>query len=192
MHKLVRIGILRPGDWLVLDNAAIHFAFEIQDELEALLDRNQIRLIFLPTYSPELNPCELIFGQTKYRFYRRRRGADLAREIACGLATVSWENVLAYYVHCMEGIIFGPPPHPTPPPPRTHPTPPHKHTHTTHTQTHTRTQTHTKKTHCIGPPLTHTCVRARGRLSLKAQVVKARKQVAAQTELPQRGRQREH
>lgn len=45
-----------PGDFLVVDNAAVHGGFE---DLTWILDYFQVSLMYLPAYS--LNPCELVF-----------------------------------------------------------------------------------------------------------------------------------
>ena len=56
------------------DNASIHFAAEVALPLSELFDTAGVRLVFLPAYSPELNPCELVFAQVKNGLRRRRRG----------------------------------------------------------------------------------------------------------------------
>jgi transposase len=50
------------GDIFIADNAKTHFSEDIVEALELLLAGSNVTLIFLPTYSPELNPCELVFG----------------------------------------------------------------------------------------------------------------------------------
>ena len=44
-----------------MDNAAIHHIDIVKDMLEAA----GVRLIFLPPYSPDLNPVEGVFSQVK-------------------------------------------------------------------------------------------------------------------------------
>jgi transposase len=60
-------GHLSAGDVLICDNASIHFAADIQAPRQLLLTAIGIRLLFMPTYSPESNPyaCELVFAQIK-------------------------------------------------------------------------------------------------------------------------------
>lgn len=62
----VHSGRLRSGDYFIFDNAAIHGA---KDSIEVLSDIARaaagITLLRLPTYSPELNPCELVFSKIK-------------------------------------------------------------------------------------------------------------------------------
>ena len=50
--------------WLVLDNARIHKTTQVSD-LIAQRKRNH-SLVFLPTYSPMLNPIEKVFSKTKF------------------------------------------------------------------------------------------------------------------------------
>jgi len=52
---------LKKGDVLILDNASAHDADELRDILTPL----EVRVMFLPPYSPELNPIELIWSQVK-------------------------------------------------------------------------------------------------------------------------------
>jgi transposase len=56
---------LKAGDWLILDNCRIHFAVDSFDSLMTLLRAAEVRVAFLPAYSPELNPCELVFAFVK-------------------------------------------------------------------------------------------------------------------------------
>jgi len=58
-------GALVPGDYLVADNAAVHVGEETYEFINDLLKVAGIELIYLPAYSPELNPCELIFNCLK-------------------------------------------------------------------------------------------------------------------------------
>jgi len=93
-------GALVAGDYLVLDNARVHHAKEANKFLVPLLDLAGVRLIFLPAYrfsfqfislpgqspnhhphllfSPELNPCELVFGFVKNSMHDNR-GSSVRR-----------------------------------------------------------------------------------------------------------------
>jgi len=86
----------------VLDNARIHKADGIRDDLLLLLTSCGVRLVFMPTYSPELSPCELVFAQSK-RYLRDNRGnQSFLAELVRSFARVSLENVFAYYYQCIE------------------------------------------------------------------------------------------
>lgn len=52
---------LKPGDIVVMDNLPAHKG----DQVRALIEARQARLMFLPCYSPDLNPIELAFSKLK-------------------------------------------------------------------------------------------------------------------------------
>jgi transposase len=57
-----------PNTVLLLDNASIHKTNAVKN---AARDRG-FELLFLPPYSPEFNPIELVFGVAKQHFYKSR------------------------------------------------------------------------------------------------------------------------
>lgn len=87
---------------LIVDNAAIHCADDMLDVLESVLDGHGIHLIFLPKYSPELNPCELVWAQLK-GFIRNNHihGQSLLDTLAMAAALISFDNVKKYYEKCI-------------------------------------------------------------------------------------------
>ena len=67
---------------LVMDNARIHHAVQAREYLE----ENNIRHIYLPPYSPDLNPIENVFGVLKQRY--RSLGVPTTRaEMATQITT---------------------------------------------------------------------------------------------------------
>jgi len=52
---------------VVIDNASIHTAKQVQAKLKEWEDRN-LYLYFLPTYSPELNYAEIVWRRLKYKW----------------------------------------------------------------------------------------------------------------------------
>ena len=102
MCRLVSSRSLVAGDIFIVDNAAIHVARDILPPLRALLDGAGVRMVVLPTYSPELNPCELVFAQVKSRLRRHRGNAPFRTEILKAFALVTIQNVLAYYLKCLN------------------------------------------------------------------------------------------
>jgi len=97
-----RAGGLQPGDYLIADNASIHFAASIRAELLSVLSSFGVGLVFLPAYSPELNPCELVVAYVK-SFLRRHRVAarPLREEIARAFDQVDVALVTGWYLHCI-------------------------------------------------------------------------------------------
>jgi transposase len=89
---------LLPGSVLVLDNASIHKG----GQLARLAAKAGCRVLYLPPYSPDLNPIELIWGFVK-RSVRRagpRDEASRSAAVASGLAAVTAELAQACFRHC--------------------------------------------------------------------------------------------
>lgn len=89
------------GDYLILDNASVHKGIKVTPLLDELLAEVGVRVLFLPKYSPEFNPCELVFSKVKgYLRNYRDPASDLIKEIMKGMATVTYDNLLQYYKRC--------------------------------------------------------------------------------------------
>jgi transposase len=98
----IRGGHMLPGDVLIVDNASIHTARQILRPLVVIMGLLGMRLIFLPKYSPELNPVELIWAQVKNTLRRDRiDGVPFLRELVRAFGSVDLENVAHYYNHCL-------------------------------------------------------------------------------------------
>ena len=52
---------LKPGDIVVMDNLSSHKSADV----EAAITSRGARLLFLPPYSPDLNPIEMVFAKLK-------------------------------------------------------------------------------------------------------------------------------
>jgi hypothetical protein len=61
--------ILEYGDHIIMDNCATH-RFVGGEILGEWLDEIGCVLVYLPTYSPELNPIELVFNKLKTILHR--------------------------------------------------------------------------------------------------------------------------
>jgi len=59
---------LRPGDILIMDNLPAH---KVRGVVEAVAER-EARVLYLPPYSPDLNPIEMVFSKVKNELRRRR------------------------------------------------------------------------------------------------------------------------
>jgi len=99
--KCITSNRLKPGDTLVCDNCSIHSGSETWESLMLILDTMDIDLRYLPPYSPEFNPCELVFAQSKH-YLRNYRCASLPLhlDIAASFAIVTYDNVKSYYQKC--------------------------------------------------------------------------------------------
>ena len=99
-----RTGYLKEGDYLVMDNAAVHCGMESYEVVKSILDTFGVTVIKLPTYSPELNPVELVFSQTKrhIRIERcRSNPQNLCMEVIESLSNITRQNIYNYYVKCV-------------------------------------------------------------------------------------------
>lgn len=64
---------LKPGDIVILDNLSSHKG----TEAAALVDACGATLLFLPPYSPDLNPIEMVFAKLKHLL---RKAGERSRE----------------------------------------------------------------------------------------------------------------
>jgi len=92
---------LKPGDLVVLDNAGAHR----DPRIPPLLARHGAKLVFLPPYSPDLNPIELAWSTLKgfLRGARARTVEVLNNCIAWGMELVTPEMASQFYKHCGYG-----------------------------------------------------------------------------------------
>jgi transposase len=67
---------LQPGDLVVLDNLSSHKGAKVR----ALVEARQATVLFLPPYSPDLNPIEMVFAKIKH----------LLRSLACRTRDALW------------------------------------------------------------------------------------------------------
>jgi len=70
---------LKPGDIVVMDNLSSHKRAEVS----TLIARAGAQLLYLPPYSPDLNPIENIFGKVKQRL----------RSLACRTRALLWHAI---------------------------------------------------------------------------------------------------
>ena len=59
---------LKPGDTVVMDNLSSHKVAGVREAIEAV----GARLLYLPPYSPDLNPIEMAFSKLKALLRRAR------------------------------------------------------------------------------------------------------------------------
>jgi transposase len=95
--RQVLVPELRPGDVVILDNLPGHKG----EEAAALIDQRGARLLFLPPYSPDLNPIEMLFAKLKalLRKAARRTKEALWKTIGGLLTEFSPEECANYIQH---------------------------------------------------------------------------------------------
>lgn len=94
----VLVPELRPGDVVVMDNLSSHK----RARTRALIESAGAALEFLPPYSPDLNPIELVFSKIKQRLRTLglRTKDALWRAMQGVLDTVTPSDAANCYRHC--------------------------------------------------------------------------------------------
>ena len=91
-------GILRPDDLVVMDNAGAHK----DPRVARILQRYGAKPVYLPPYSPELNPIELAWSKVKdlLRAAKARTIAELNAAINTAMRAVSTADASGWFAHC--------------------------------------------------------------------------------------------
>jgi transposase len=89
---------LREGDIVVADNLSAHKAAGVQEAIAA----TGARLLYLPPYSPALNPIEQCWSKVKtfLRAAKARTREALDAAVTRALATVTESDARAWFAHC--------------------------------------------------------------------------------------------
>ena len=88
---------LRPGDLVICDNLSAHYDQPARDLIEA----RGAQLLFLPAYSPDLNPIEMMWAKVKQhlRQAKARTQPRLLAAIREALASVSPADAQGFFRH---------------------------------------------------------------------------------------------
>jgi len=95
-------GYLNQGDCLILDNASVHRDSNTIFDLIELLAHYNIELVYLPTYSPELNPCELVFQYIKEKIRSLNPDVDIFDRLIHAVANLNQDMMARFYSHCCD------------------------------------------------------------------------------------------
>lgn len=89
---------LRPGDVVVLDNLSVHKVAGLRPRIEA----RGARLLYLPPYSPDLNPIEKAWSKLKtgLRAAKARTHESLQTAIAQLLPTITPTDAAGWFRSC--------------------------------------------------------------------------------------------
>jgi transposase len=93
---------LRPGDLVVLDNLSAHKVAGVREAIASV----GAEVVYLPPYSPDLNPIELAFSKLKQlmRSAKHRRMEDLWRDTQRMLDAITPSDAHNFYRHCGYGL----------------------------------------------------------------------------------------
>lgn len=89
---------LRPGDIVILDNLGSHKVAGVRQAITAA----QAAVLYLPPYSPDLNPIEKLFSKLKARLRKAstRTVEALWDEIGGVVKTLPAEECSNYFASC--------------------------------------------------------------------------------------------
>ncbi|HTV54318.1 MAG TPA: IS630 family transposase [Terriglobia bacterium] len=89
---------LRSGHVVVLDNLSAHKVSGIREKIEAC----GAELLYLPPYSPDLNPIEKAWSKFKQllRSAKARTQEALEEAVAAALNAITADNANAWFEHC--------------------------------------------------------------------------------------------
>jgi transposase len=77
--EFVLLPELHPGDVVIMDNLSSHK----RQRTRELIESTGAKLVFLPPYSPDLNPIEMVFSKIKQKL----------RTLACRTQAVLWKSM---------------------------------------------------------------------------------------------------
>lgn len=94
---------LRPGDIVVMDNLGAHK----NEQTLALIAATGATVRFLPAYSPDLNPIEMMWSKVKtlLRSAEARTADELQHAIAAALGQVRAQDAVGWFAACGYSII---------------------------------------------------------------------------------------
>ena len=93
---------LRPGDVVVMDNLSSHKVKGVRERIEAA----GAELLYLPPYSPDLNPIEKAWSKLKLllRSTKARTKDVLDQAITDLLPQITPDNAQAWFLHSGYGV----------------------------------------------------------------------------------------
>ena len=94
---------LRPGDVVIMDNLSPHKS----ESTLALITQAGAQSLFLPAYSPDLNPIEKMWSKVKncLRTAEARTQATLIEAIGSALKKITRQDATNWFAHCGYSFI---------------------------------------------------------------------------------------
>jgi transposase len=89
---------LKPGQVIMMDNLSAHKGSKVRKLIEA----QDCELLYLPPYSPDLNPIEEAFSKIKnlLRKAEARSRAALLEAIGTAISAITDQDARGFFEHC--------------------------------------------------------------------------------------------
>lgn len=99
----ILVPVLRPGDIVILDNLGAHK----NERTVELIHQAGAEVRFLPAYSPDLNPIEMMWSKVKALLHKAqaRNHPDLLHAIAQAPALCHAQDALGWFAACGYNFI---------------------------------------------------------------------------------------
>jgi transposase len=93
---------LKPGDVVVMDNLSSHKIKGVRQ----LIEKIGAEVLYLPPYSPDLNPIEKASSKLKQflRSAKARTKEELENAITEAIKLIVPDNAKAWFKHCINGL----------------------------------------------------------------------------------------
>jgi len=93
---------LHPGDVVVMDNLSSHKVKGVR----RLIEKVGAEVLYLPPYSPDLNPIEKAWSKLKQllRSAKARSRDELENAIVEAIRLITPDNAKAWFKHCIIGL----------------------------------------------------------------------------------------
>jgi transposase len=94
---------LSPGDLVVMDNLSSHKSHRVVQAIEAV----GASVVYLPPYSPDLNPIENVFSKVKQliRGIRPRNFRQIIKAAKQVLSKITFDDLEATFLHCGYAVV---------------------------------------------------------------------------------------
>lgn len=101
--QLCVLHLLTEGKVLIMDNHPVHCAKAVME----FLDSCNVAYVYLPRYSPELNPIEEAFSKIKHtvRKFKPRLPIEIYNAIRAAIKMVTEDDAIGYINHADEFLL---------------------------------------------------------------------------------------
>jgi transposase len=100
--KHILCPALKPGDVVVMDNLSSHKIKGVR----RLIEKAGAEVLYLPPYSPDLNPIEKAWSKLKQilRAAKARTKEALEKAITEAIQMITPDNSKTWFHHCIKGL----------------------------------------------------------------------------------------